>query len=483
MNRLMILLPVFLPLAAAVLLAVLNLRPFARNTLVGGVVGVNVLVVGFNALQGGGEKLVLLSLFNMPEIALKIDRLGIFFSLMVSVLWLFTAVYAMEYIKHVGREKRFFSLFVGSLGVTMGIAYAGSLVTLYLFYELLTLMTCPLVTHAQTPEAEQSGRKYLIYSFAGAASALLGILVLYFAAGTADFTPGGFVSGAAVAPGVAAFCFAAMFLGFSVKAALFPFHAWLPAAMVAPTPVTALLHAVAVVKSGVFAVARTMYFVFGPEAARQTQTVPFLMGLALFTIFMGSLLAMRQDNLKKRLAYSTISQLSYILMGLLLLNPMGFAGALLHMINHATIKIVLFFCTGTVMYQTHITDVSRMEGIGRLMPVSMGCFALSATALVGIPPLSGFLSKWTLAQGALKNGDFLPPVILIASALLTAAYLAPVVSTAFFKGDRSVPVERHHAPAAMLGVILAITGLTLAISLWPAPLQEFIQTIAAEVFG
>ena len=273
MNDLFILLPIILPLAAAIPLGVFDMRPALRNAVVGGVAGVNLLLVIIIANTRIGAKLPLLRLFGMPEIALAVDKLGVLFSLMVSVLWLVTAVYAMEYVKHIGREKRFFSLFVASLGVTMGIAYSGSLITLYLFYELLTLMTCPLVTHAQTPEALHSGKKYLVYSFCGAAAALLGILTLFSLAGNASFIPGGFVSAALgqTSP-VIALCFAAMFLGFGVKAAVFPFHAWLPGAMVAPTPVTALLHAVAVVKSGVFAVTRTIYYVFGPQTVRETGT-------------------------------------------------------------------------------------------------------------------------------------------------------------------------------------------------------------------
>jgi multicomponent Na+:H+ antiporter subunit D len=389
----------------------------------------------------------------------------------------------MEYVKHVGHEKRFFSLFIASLGVTVGIAYSGSLVTLYLFYELLTLMTCPLVTHAQTPEALHSGKKYLVYSFSGAGLALLGILTLFSLSGGVSFIPGGFVSATVGQPSpVVALCFVAMFLGFGVKAAVFPFHAWLPGAMVAPTPVTALLHAVAVVKSGVFAVTRTIYYVFGPQTVRETGTVPYLMALVVFTILLGSLLALRQDNLKKRLAYSTISQLSYILLGLLLCSESGLLGALLHMLNHATIKIVLFFCTGSVMYQTHITDVSRMEGIGRVMPITMGCFALSAAALVGIPPLSGFLGKWVLAQGALEQGAWLLPVVLLASAMLTAGYLAPVVTTAFFGGGEHAPVERHHAPPKMTAAVLTVTAMTVAISVYPKPIVDFVKTIVASVF-
>lgn len=273
--------------------------------------------------------------------------------------------------------------------------------------------------------------------------------------------------------------YVAMFLGFGVKAALVPFHSWLPAAMVAPTPVSALLHAVAVVKSGVFAIIRLSYFIFGTEIIKALHVNIFLSILIVISILLGSFLALHQEILKKRLAYSTISQLGYILLGIVILNEDAFTGSLLHLINHAVIKIVLFFCVGAIIYTTGKTDITQIRGIGKQMPITMGCFGIAAISLIGIPPSNGFVSKWYLAQGGLTAGKMIFPAILLLSALLTALYLLPVITEAFFKkGEDNVVKE---APLKMLIPIVAITILIVLLGLFPNMLISFIQKIASEV--
>jgi multicomponent Na+:H+ antiporter subunit D len=272
-----------------------------------------------------------------------------------------------------------------------------------------------------------------------------------------------------------------MFLGFGVKAALAPFHSWLPAAMVAPTPVSSLLHAVAVVKSGVFALIRVCYFIFGVDVIASTGGQVYMAVFVVLTILMGSFLALHQDNLKKRLAYSTISQLGYILLGIIMLNEDAFVGGLLHLINHAVIKITLFFCAGAIMYTTDKKNISEMEGIGKRMPITMWCFGISSISLVGIPPTNGFVSKWFLAIGGLAAGKIIFPAILLLSALLTAMYLFPVVSAAFFKKS-NFEAGVQEAPLNMLIPIVCITIITVILGVWPNPILNFLREIANSVF-
>ncbi len=428
----------------------------------------------------GESRIHLFKLNEFLDIYFRIDKLSILFSLLVAILWIFTAFYSMEYMKHEGKERRFFIFFIATLGVTMGIAFSGNLITLYTFYELLTLSTFPLVIHTDSKEALKSGKKYLIYSFVGATLVLLGMILLFSITKDTTFSARG------ILPAITndnrnlyLISYVAMFLGFGVKAALVPFHSWLPAAMVAPTPVSALLHAVAVVKSGIFAIVRMSYFIFGAEIIKALHVNIFLSILIVISILLGSFLALHQDNLKKRLAYSTISQLGYVLLGIVLLNEDAFVGGLLHLINHALIKIVLFFCVGAIIYTTGKTDISQIRGIGKQMPITMACFAIAAISLIGIPPSNGFVSKWYLAQGGLTAGKMIFPAILLLSALLTALYLLPVITEAFFKKGEDTIVKEP--PMKMLVPIVAITVLVVLFGLFPNMIISFIQEIASEV--
>lgn len=481
MNSIIIL-PVVLPLFASIFIAKYGNSSMKRNIYVGIITTINLLIVIYLSVYEQHLSFQLLKINTFLDISFKIDKLSIFFSVLVSVLWLLTSVYAMEYMKHEGKEKQFFAYFLATLGITLGIAYAANLITMYLFYELLTLSTYPLVIHSEAKEAMESGKKYLIYSFTGATVALFAMILVYGITNNLTFTPGGVLNN--INPGnknLLFICYITAFLGFGVKAAIVPFHAWLPNAMVAPTPVSALLHAVAVVKSGVYAVTRTTFYIFGADVVRDTGARYYLMILVAITILMGSFLALKEENLKKRLAYSTISQLGYILLGVLLLNREAFVGAMLHMLNHAVIKITLFFCVGSIMYTTHKTDISQIKGIGRIMPVMMWCFTISAVSLVGIPPTNGFISKWFLAEGALTDGNALLPAILLISAMLTALYLFPIITAAFFKKEDDIQVVKKDAPVKMLIPITIITAITLFLGLYPAPVISFLKQIALEI--
>ncbi|MBK5251416.1 MAG: monovalent cation/H+ antiporter subunit D family protein [Peptostreptococcaceae bacterium] len=411
------------------------------------------------------------------EICFKIDGMSRLFLTMTSFLWICTTAYSFDYMHHEGKENKFFTYFLITLGVIVGISLAGNIFTFYIFYEFLTLSTFPLVIHTGTKEALASGKKYLIYSFSGATLVLLGMILLFSVTGTLEFVPGGVLGGIAIGNRVTA-AYVILFLGFSVKAAMVPFHSWLPAAMVAPTPVSSLLHAVAVVKSGIFALIRITFYLFGAEAVKAMHIKGYMSIPIVLTILMGSFVALHQDNLKKRLAYSTISQLGYIMLGIILLNEDALTGALLHLINHAVIKITLFFCVGVIMYRTGYKTIGEIRGIGKKMPITMGCFSIASISLIGIPPTNGFVSKWYLAMGGLQENRAIFVVILLVSAILTAAYLMPIVIMAFFPGEMDREFENKEPPLMMLIPIVALTGITVALGLFPNVVLHFIQDIA-----
>lgn len=474
-------LPVLFPVALAMLVFYLKPERKKRNIIMGTGISVNLLFVVYVIKFLKVRELHIFKFNDFLHIYFNIDELGIVFALLVSILWIFTTIYSMEYMKHEGKETRFFMFFSITLGVTLGIAFSGNLITLYFFYEFLTLCTFPLVIHKGNKKALKSGKKYLIYSFGGATLVLLGMMLLYSMTQNMNFVPGGILTDlAAYNTNLVLVAFIVMFMGFGVKAAIVPFHSWLPSAMVAPTPVSSLLHAVAVVKSGVFALTRICYFIFGANAIESTGGQFYMSIFITLTILMGSFLALHQDNLKKRLAYSTISQLGYILLGLVLLNEDALVGGLLHLVNHAVIKITLFFCAGAIMYTTHKTKISEINGIGKRMPITMWCFGISSISLIGIPPTNGFVSKWFLAIGGLSVGKVIFPIILLISALLTALYLMPVVAAAFFKkGDFEEGVEE--APIKMLIPIVSITAITVLLGIFPNVLINYFIKIAEMV--
>ncbi len=370
------------------------------------------------------------------ELVFRADLLGILFALLASGLWIITSLYSIGYMRGLDAhaQTRYFASFAASLSATMGVAFAGNLLTLFVCYELLTIATYPLVTHDETDEARAAGRKYLAYTFVGGVLALAGTALVLWLTGSTDFAAGG-IAGLAADPVAARVAFVLLISGFGVKAALMPLHSWLPDAMVAPTPVSGLLHAVAVVKSGVFAIARVILDVYGTEALRDLGMGLPLAVVAMATVLIASVIALRQDNLKRRLAYSTISQLSYIVLGLALLNGHAILGGLLHVPAHAFMKLTLFFCAGAIHVETHTNDISEMAGIGKRMPLTMAAFAVAAAGMAGMPLLAGFVSKWYLVIGAIDAGQAIFGAGLLLSGILNVAYFWPIVYQAFFESE------------------------------------------------
>ncbi len=366
-------------------------------------------------------------------IAFEVEPLGLLFGLIASFLWIVTSIYAIGYMRghHETNQTRFYAYFAVALASAIGVAFAGNMFTMFIFYEALTLSTYPLVTHSGTTEAKRGGRTYLgILLSTSIGFQLLAIIWTYAAVGHLDFRQGGILDGQVSATVMGVLLLLYVFgIG---KAALMPFHRWLPAAMVAPTPVSALLHAVAVVKAGVFAVLKVSVFIFGLDVLARTTVTEYLMWLAAATILTTSIVAIRQDNLKRRLAYSTISQLSYIVLGAMLATSLGVVGGAMHIAMHAFGKITLFFCAGAILVATHKTEISQMRGIGRTMPITMTAYTIGALSIIGAPPLGGLWSKWMLGMAALDAGQVAMIGVLMLSSLLSIGYLMPVSVQAFF---------------------------------------------------
>ncbi len=431
-------------------------------------------------LAGRTLRCVLFQILPGIELAFRVDAFGLVFAMGASLLWIATSFYSIGYMRSLEEraQTRYYACFAVALSATLGVAFSANLFTLLLFYEALTLTTYPLVGHKQTAEARAGARKYVIYLLGAAKVFLLAAIVLiYNVAGTLEFRSGGILPMSALAaePTLLSVVFALFLFGFA-KNAVMPLHGWLPAAMVAPTPVSALLHAVAVVKTGVFATLRVILFVFGPEAMRTLGADKLALGVAAVTILGGSLLALRQDNLKARLAFSTVSQLSYIILGAALLSPSGILGGVAHLSNHAVSKITLFLCAGSIYVSTHKTEISQMAGLARRMPWTMAAFALASLSLVGLPPTSGFVSKWYLALGSVEH--VWPLGVLLMSSLLTAAYLGPVVYTAYFEAaPDSATHEVHEVPWMVIPLVLC-AGVSLLLGLYPDPLLKLATMVA-----
>jgi len=423
---------------------------------------------------------------NNLSLSLRLDGLGRIFGGLVAILWPLATLYAFEYMKDDPNARNFFLFYTMTYGVTLGIAFSEDMLTMYFFYELLTLCTVPLVLHTMTREAVLASRKYLYYSLGGAAFAFLGLVYLMMYGVSVDFHLGGVLTPETIAQrgDILLVIYVIAFLGFSVKAAMFPFSGWLPAAGVAPTPVTALLHAVAVVKAGAFALIRLTYYSFGADFLRGTWAQGVVMGLTVFTIVYGCSRALKETHFKRRLAWSTVSNLSYILFGVTLMSPLGMAAAVTHLVCHAFMKIVGFFCAGAVIHQTGRQYVHQLDGLGRKMPVIFGCFTVASLALMGVPGMAGFISKWSLAQAAVASGNPMALVgagALLVSALLTACYLMSIVVRAFFPAsdfDEST-VEGVQDPGwVMLLPILLLAGIVIFLGLCSTPLLQFIAGVA-----
>jgi multicomponent Na+:H+ antiporter subunit D len=443
-------------------------------------------------LAGDAVTLALLPLTQGLELRLDVDALGLTFALLASGLWVVTSVYSSGYVRatDLAHRPRFFAAFAASIGAALGVAFAGNLLTFFLFYELLTLATYPLVIHKETAKAFAAGRRYLAFSLGGGLVLLTAVAWTWQIAGTLDFTPGGFLhlhaSGATLTA-----LFVLYVAGVAVKSAVMPLHAWLPAAMVAPTPVSALLHAVAVVKAGIFGTLRVHGFVFGPASLAGFPGTHVLAVLAMVTIVAGSLIALRQDNLKRRLAYSTVVQLSYMVLGAALIAPLAMVGSVVHMVNHGLAKITLFFCAGAIYAAARRENISEFGGLGRQMPWTFGAFTVASLALVGLPLLSGFVGKFFLARGAIEAGDFVAAGVMLGASLLTAAYLLPIVRIAYFGGTGAAESgagarEPAEAPAAMVVPLVATAVLVVLFGSVPLMMNvqfELAADVAARIFG
>jgi len=398
------------------------------------------ILVWVMILTPGAEEFTLLTFPGDLSIAFRMDGLSMVFSGMISLLWPLATLYSFEYMEHEEREKIFFLFYTMTYGVTLGIALAANILTMYFFYELLTIVTVPLVMHTLTRKAILASRKYMYYSLGGAAFAFLGMIFIISFGSTITFRLGGVLDMARVGTRTNALLliYVFAFMGFGVKAAVCPFNSWLPDAGVAPTPVTALLHAVAVVKSGAFAIIRLTFYLFGTEFLKGTWAQYVVMTVTIVTIVYGCARAVKEPHIKRRLAYSTISNLSYILFGVTLMTPFGLVAALTHMIMHAVMKICSFFCAGAVICKAEREYVYELDGLGYSMPQTFGIFTVSSLALMGVPGLAGFVSKWNLANAAIDTGmplAYAGVAALLVSAILTAIYMMTIVVRAFFPKD------------------------------------------------
>ncbi len=435
-----------------------------------------ILVFSLYRITASGET-VSADLFEIiPGLSIyfKIEPLGMLFSLIAGFLWPITTIYAIGYMRGHNEENqtRFYSCFAIAISSVMGIAYAGNLFTLFIFYEILTLSTYPLVTHAGTEKAKLGGRIYLgILLTTSILFLLLAIIGTWYVTGTLDFKAGGVFDESML---LAAAALLPLYIFGIGKAAIMPFHRWLPAAMVAPTPVSALLHAVAVVKAGVFSVLKVCTYIFGFDVLLQLPTTDFLLYLAGASVIIASLVAMRQDNLKARLAYSTVSQLSYITVGALLANSAGALGGAMHIGMHAFGKITLFFCAGAIMVAAHKTEVSEMHGLGRKMPITMAAFFIGSLSIIGLPPGGGTWSKWYLMIGTIEADKLILMVVLMLSSLLNIAYLLPIPIKGFLypDPDGNTGGTIKEAPLPSL-VALSVTACgCIVLFIYPQPLYE-----------
>jgi len=403
------------------------------------------------------------------QFKLALEPLGMLFAGIASLLWVITSLYTIGYMRgnSESHQTRLYVCFAIALASTMGIALAGNLITMFLFYELLTMSTYPLVAHKQDHDAIAGGRFYLGILISTSVGLLLpAIIWVWQLSGTTNFTPGG-ILGSQLEPATVTMLLLMFAYGIG-KAALMPIHRWLPEAMVAPTPVSALLHAVAVVKAGVFCMVKVVLYIFGVELLSASGSNVILTSIAGFTIVTASIIALRQDNLKRRLAYSTISQLSYITLAVSLLTPQAITGAAFHIASHAFGKITLFFAAGAIYTAAHKTRVSELNGIGRRMPVTMCAFAVASLSMIGLPPAGGFLSKWYIFQGAMVNDNLAVVALFLCSTLLNTSYLLPIVYVAFFKKESHPPHNAHgEAPLTMVIALTATAMLSLILFFWP----------------
>ncbi len=489
MIGILLLIPILFPVLAGI--AVFPMKNTkSRRAYVSAIVVINALIVygiafipdcGFNAW----------SIADTMLITFHQDGMGKFFACLIATIWMLVTFFAFEYITHEGDESRYLGFYTMTMGVLMGLCYSGNLITFYMFFELMTIMTVPLVIHSRTKESIAAGMKYLGYSVFGAGLALFGLFFLnHFTGGQIGFTPGGNLNMSLVAghEDLVLAVTLIMVIGFGGKAGMLPLQAWLPTAHpVAPAPASAVLSGL-ITKAGVLGIIRVCYYMVGMDFLRGSWVQTTLMILALTTVFMGSMLAFKEKLFKKRLAYSTVSQVSYVLFGLFLFTQDGLKGAMLQVVFHAVAKNIMFLAAGAIIYKTHKTYVYELKGIGKQMPIVMWCFTLGSLSLIGIPPTGGYFSKWFLATGALAP-QFGPLGIvgaatLLLSALLTAGYVLPIVQDAFFPGKdfNYADLEKKEPNGLMTVPLIILSVAVLGLGIIPGPINAAIASISSTLF-
>ncbi len=492
----LLLIPIFFPIAMGLAMLPLNLEDRGKRQIyVTSVVIINMVLSIIFMFTIPKQTFTLIRFSETASITFRVDGLSTVFGMIVSILWVVATFYSFEYMKHEGKEKKFFAFFTMSFGVVLGIAFSNNLITMYLFYELLTVATTPLVMHAMDQKASAAGKRYIRYSIGGASFGFIAIMLLMNYGSTLDFTYGGVLMNSPFLPFAASdkhillVGYLLAFFGFGVKAAIFPFFRWLPSAGVAPTPVSALLHAVAVVNAGIFAISRVTYFSFGADFLRGSWAQYVTMIAATVTIVFGSSMALREKHIKRRLAYSTVSNLSYMLFSITTMSAEGLTGGLIHMTFHSVLKITLFFVAGAIIYKTGREYVDEIEGCGKAMPITMACFTICSMGLIGIPPIMGITSKWMISKAAVDSGlplSWAGIAALIVSALLTTLYLFDIIIKAYFpKKDLNVAELNKGVkdPNGYMTIpMIGLTAFSIVFGIWPAPLLKVFTLVANGLF-
>jgi len=421
-------------------------------------------------LEGKIIEFTFINLAPGLPLQLKVEPFGMLFALLASTLWIATSFYNIGYMRGLNEhaQTRYFFCFAVCLSATMGIAFSANLITFFIFYEILTVATYPLVMHMETEEAYLGSRKYLVYTLVAGVVLLFALAIIYSMTGTLDFTPGGFLAGHGIHTGLLIFLFVLLIMGCGVKAGIMPLHEWLPTAMVAPTPVSALLHAVAVVKAGVFGTLRIILYVFGPNLLHELGIWLIFAYVVSFTIIVSAMIALAQDNFKRRLAFSTVNNLAIIILGAIILTNNSITGGMLHLVNHGFMKIALFFVAGAVFVKTHKKNVSDLDGLGRQMPLTFGAFTICALGLAGVPPACGFISKWFLCLGFLEAKEIFFLIVLLTSAMLDIAFFGPIIYRAFFAKPKP-DVSSHFDEASMFMVIPILCATAISVMLCVSP--------------
>lgn len=489
----LLLIPIFFPIVMGLAMLPLNLEDRGkRQAYVASTIIINMILSIIFMFTIPKQTFTLIRFSETASITFRVDGLSTVFGMIVSILWVVATFYSFEYMKHEGKEKKFFAFFTMSFGVVLGIAFSNNLITMYLFYELLTVATTPLVMHAMDKKASAAGKTYIKYSIGGASFGFISIMLLMNFGSSLDFVKGGVLMDSPFAMGHEHLLFAGYllaFFGFGVKAAVFPFFRWLPSAGVAPTPVSALLHAVAVVNAGIFAISRVTYFSFGADFLRGSWAQYVAMTAAIITIVFGSSMALREKHIKRRLAYSTVSNLSYMLFSLTTMSDDGLIGGLIHMTFHSVLKITLFFVAGAIIYKTGREYVDEIEGFGKSMPITMICFTICSVGLIGVPPFMGITSKWMISTSAAESGlplAWAGIAALIVSALLTTIYLFDIIIKAYFPRkdlnvaelNKDVKDPNGYMTIPMIG----LTVFSVVFGIWPAPLINVFSMVANGLF-